>query len=475
MSSFLRSGSSGRHSSGSRLPVITLLASLAAGGCSADIARFDFPATANFNDPQTAAIAPAERSALGGEPAMSEPVPAPAAYNASPARGGIEVANLPPPASVEPVRTPSYAPATQMPRSAAAPNLPVAAAPVDPQERGQEIEVQRGDTLYGISKKFGVSLNELMRVNSLSSPALKPGQKLALPSGKAVDRPRSAPPYAAAAAAPAPVAAAPAPVAAAPAPADWTGSYTVKGGDSLYAIARQNKVRLDDLQRYNGIADARRVKPGTVLKVPGVAGAVLAEAPATPSAAPVLTPPAQPPVTANVPPLSVDPAAPSATPKILNSEATAEKKVAALDPGTAAAVANPAPASGSLADGKLRWPAKGRIIAGFGPRSDGTHNDGINISLPQGTDVHAAENGTVAYAGSELKGYGNLILLRHDNGIVTAYAHADELLVKRGDRISRGQVIAKAGKTGAVDQPQLHFEVRRDQTPVDPIMYLETN
>ena len=465
MSSFLRSGSSGRHSLGSRLPVITLLASLAAGGCSADIARFDFPATANFNDPETAAIAPAERSALGGEPAMGEQAPAPAAYNAAPASGGIEVANLPPPASVEPARTPSYAPA---PRSAAAPNVPVAAAPVDPQERGQEIEVQRGDTLYGISKKYGVSLNELMRVNSLSSPALKPGQKLALPSGQAVDRPRSAPPVAAAAAAPAPVAAA-------SAPADWTGSYTVKGGDSLYAIARQNKVRLDDLQRYNGIADARRVKPGTVLKVPGVAGAVLAEAPATPSAAPVLTPPAQPPVTANVPPLPVEPAAPSATPKILNSESTTEKKVAALDPGTAAAVANPAPASGSLADGKLRWPAKGRIIAGFGPRSDGTHNDGINISLPQGTDVHAAENGTVAYAGSELKGYGNLILLRHDNGIVTAYAHADELLVKRGDRISRGQVIAKAGRTGAVDQPQLHFEVRRDQTPVDPITYLETN
>ena len=461
MSSLLRSGSSGRHSLGSRLPVITLLASLAAGGCSADIARFDFPATANFNDPTTAAIAPAERSALGGEPAMSEQVPAPAAYNAAPAGGGIEVANLPPPASVETVRTPSYQPAAQAPHSAAAPAAPIAAAPADPQERGQEIEVQRGDTLYGISKRYGVSLNELMRVNSLSSPALKPGQKLALPSGKAVDRPRSAAPAVAATAV--------------PAPADWTGSYTVKGGDSLYAIARQNQVRLDDLQRYNGIADARRVKPGTVLKVPGVAGAVLAEAPATPSAAPVLTPPVQPPVTANVPPLPVEPAAPSATPKILNSEAATEKKVAALDPATAAAVTNPAPASGSVADGKLRWPAKGRIIAGFGPRSDGTHNDGINISLPQGTDVHAAENGTVAYAGSELKGYGNLILLRHDHGIVTAYAHADELLVKRGDRISRGQVIAKAGKTGAVDQPQLHFEVRRDQTPVDPISYLETN
>ena len=134
-----------------------------------------------------------------------------------------------------------------------------------------------------------------------------------------------------------------------------------------------------------------------------------------------------------------------------------------------------APLPAPVADGKLRWPVKGRVIAGFGPRNDGTHNDGINISVPLGTDVHAAENGAVAYAGSELKGYGNLILVRHENGLVTAYAHASEILVKRGDRVSRGQVIAKAGKTGAVDQPQLHFEVRRDQTPVDPTSYLEKN
>ena len=458
MSSSLRSGSSGRHPTGSRFPIITLLASLMASGCSADIARFDFPASANFNDPETAAIATSERSALGGEPSMNTEAPAPAAYDPPPASKGIEVANLPPLASYEPARAPVPAPVAQ--RTSAAPSTSFAPPPVDQAERGQEIEVQRGDTLYGISKKYGVSLNELMRVNSLTTPTLKPGQKLSLPSGQVAARPRTAPV---------------ATVAAIPAPADWTGSYTVKGGDSLYAIARQNKVKLEDLQRFNGISDVRRVKPGTVLKVPGVAGAVLAEAPATPSPAPALTPPPQPPVTANVPPLPVDPAAPSATPKILNSAQPAEKQVAALDPGTAAAVVTPAPASGSVADGKLRWPAKGRIIAGFGPRSDGTHNDGVNISVPQGTDVHAAESGTVAYAGSELKGYGNLILLRHDNGIVTAYAHAEELLVKRGDRISRGQVIAKAGKTGAVDQPQLHFEVRRDQTPVDPMAYLEPN
>lgn len=450
MSSFLRSGSSGRRFIGSRLPVITAIAALAAGGCSADIARFDFPASANFNDPQTGAIAPTERSALGADPAASPP-PAAEAYTPPPPQKSIEVATLPPPVS-EPAPS---APARALPPPATS----FAPPPVAAEERGQEIEVQRGDTLYGISKRHDVSLNELMRVNGLTSPSLKPGQKLALPSGKVPARPRSAPA---------------ATVAAVPAPADWTGSYTIKAGDSLYNVARQQKVKLDDLQRFNGIADVRRVKPGTVLKVPGVAGAVLAEAPSTSSSPQVLTaPPAQPPVTANVPPLPMEPTAPSATPKILNSGAGEEKKVAALDASTAAAVAGPA--SGSVADGKLRWPVKGRVIAGYGPRNDGTHNDGINISVPMGTDVHAAENGAVAYAGSELKGYGNLILVRHDNGLVTAYAHANEILVKRGDRVSRGQVIAKAGKTGAVDQPQLHFEVRRDQTPVDPTSYLEKN
>ena len=95
------------------------------------------------------------------------------------------------------------------------------------------------------------------------------------------------------------------------------------------------------------------------------------------------------------------------------------------------------------------------------------------MSVPLGTDVHAAEAGVVAYSGSELKGYGNLVLLRHDNGWVTAYAHNDELLVKRGDKVRRGQVIGKAGKTGTVDQPQVHFELRQGSKPVDPTPFME--
>jgi murein DD-endopeptidase MepM/ murein hydrolase activator NlpD len=143
--------------------------------------------------------------------------------------------------------------------------------------------------------------------------------------------------------------------------------------------------------------------------------------------------------------------------------------------GATAAINPPAQPQQTAARGsdKLRWPVSGRIITGFGQRSDGTHNDGINLSVPLGTSVHAAEGGTVAYAGSELKGYGNLILLRHDNGWVTAYAHNDQLNVKRGDKVQRGQVIATAGRSGSVDQPQVHFELRQGSKPVDPVPFLE--
>ena len=112
------------------------------------------------------------------------------------------------------------------------------------------------------------------------------------------------------------------------------------------------------------------------------------------------------------------------------------------------------------------------MIQAFGPKSGGGQNDGINVAVPEGTPIKAAEDGVVAYAGSELKGYGNLVLVRHSNGFVTAYAHASELNVKKGETIKRGQVIGKAGQTGNVASPQLHFEVRRGATPVDPSQYL---
>lgn len=125
-------------------------------------------------------------------------------------------------------------------------------------------------------------------------------------------------------------------------------------------------------------------------------------------------------------------------------------------------------AAASDARPEFRWPARGRIIQGF---SSGG-NDGINISVPEGTQVKAAEGGVVAYAGNELKGYGNLVLIRHPNGFVSAYAHNGALDVKRGDQVKRGQTIARSGQSGNVGSPQLHFELRKGSTPVDPTNYL---
>ena len=136
------------------------------------------------------------------------------------------------------------------------------------------------------------------------------------------------------------------------------------------------------------------------------------------------------------------------------------------DPAAAPQTAAQADASGSSPE--FRWPARGRIIQGF--KSGG--NEGINIAVPEGTSVRAAENGVVAYAGDGLKGYGNLVLIRHPNGFVSAYANNGELNVKAGEQVKRGQVIAKSGASGNVNSPQLHFELRKGSTPVDPTNYL---
>ena len=145
-------------------------------------------------------------------------------------------------------------------------------------------------------------------------------------------------------------------------------------------------------------------------------------------------------------------------------------RVATPEPRATESVAKTAQTAGGMPS--FRWPVKGRVIAGFGKQPNGTQNDGINLAVPEGTPIKAAEDGVVAYAGNELKGYGNLVLIRHADGFVSAYANASELMVKRGDTIKRGQVIAHAGQTGNVTSPQLHFEIRKGSTPVDPAKYL---
>lgn len=131
-----------------------------------------------------------------------------------------------------------------------------------------------------------------------------------------------------------------------------------------------------------------------------------------------------------------------------------------------------APATEANESPTFRWPAKGRVISGFGARGTGGANDGINIAVPEGTPICAAEGGTVVHADDALKGYGKLVLIRHPNGYVSVYAHNSELKVKRGESVRRGQVIASSGQTGNVTAPQLHFEIRKGATPVDPNKYL---
>jgi murein DD-endopeptidase MepM/ murein hydrolase activator NlpD len=146
-------------------------------------------------------------------------------------------------------------------------------------------------------------------------------------------------------------------------------------------------------------------------------------------------------------------------------------KLAAAGPQAIADAGGSIGAGGAAAPA-FRWPVRGRVITGFGPKPNGQQNDGIDLAVPEGTAVHAAEDGVVAYAGNELKGYGNLILIRHADGFVTAYAHASEILVKRNDTVRRGQVIAKSGESGSVSSPQLHFEIRKGSSPVDPTQFL---
>lgn len=127
---------------------------------------------------------------------------------------------------------------------------------------------------------------------------------------------------------------------------------------------------------------------------------------------------------------------------------------------------SPLPAvTGSL---NFDWPLRGKVISEYGSLASGERNDGINIAATLGSPVHAAADGVVSYTGNELKGYGNLILIRHSGDYVTAYAHTETILVTRGDKVVRGQVIAYAGTTGGVDVPQLHFEIRHGTAPVNP-------
>lgn len=333
--------------------------------------------------------------------------------------------------------------------------------PVWTWEGGRPVTVGPGENLETISRRYGVPVSALMEANSITSPTMvHPGQHLVVPHYRAGGT------ESAGAAAPPPQTRVASNIASVPATAP-VGSprtallpsssvHVVAPGETLHSIARLYRKSVMALARANNIRPETMVKVGERIVIPDGGVAALssppAAAPARPASVATLPPPET--VAAAESPHSARLAAPT-------MPAPPEAPVSAVK------AAEP---SGTLPG--FRWPVRGRVIAGFGAKPNGLQNDGINLAVPEGTPVKAAEDGVVAYAGNELKGYGNLVLLRHANGYVTAYAHASELLVKRGDTVKRGQIIAKSGQTGNVTAPQLHFEIRKGATPVDPSQYL---
>jgi murein DD-endopeptidase MepM/ murein hydrolase activator NlpD len=208
--------------------------------------------------------------------------------------------------------------------------------------------------------------------------------------------------------------------------------YVVKRGDSLSVIAARQNADMYAIARLNGLKPPYIIQIGQRLTLPDASRLKSVSLP-----------------TAAAPPPRRQP---------LTTKAKPAQKVVAAPPART---------------GKgFSWPLRGKILSTFGGKSEGLKNDGINISAPRGAQVVAAENGVVAYAGNELRGFGNLLLLKHSGGWITAYAHNEMLLVKRGDKIKKGQTIAKVGSTGSVQAPQLHFELRKGKKAIDPMKYL---
>jgi murein DD-endopeptidase MepM/ murein hydrolase activator NlpD len=259
----------------------------------------------------------------------------------------------------------------------------------------------------------------------------------------------------------------------------------VAQGENAQILSTRYGVPVDALVRTNGFASASQVRPGTHIVIPVYNAAMAASSGARVAAKSAPGKPAAPAKVAGARPRTLasqaeslksgktrapaTKAAATAKQETAQAKTHSETKASARDPA-------PAPASepkktaiaSEAANPEFRWPARGRIIQGFKPGG----NDGINIAVPEGTSVKAAESGVVAYAGNELKGYGNLILIRHPNGFVSAYANNGDIEVKRGETVKRGQTIAKSGQSGNVASPQLHFELRKGTTPVDPTHYL---
>ena len=239
--------------------------------------------------------------------------------------------------------------------------------------------------------------------------------------------------------------------------------HQVTRGDTLSELAKRFGVPLRALAGANGLKPPYRLYAGQYLTIPSASGGTNASAPRAVAAVAPARRPAAP--------------APRARPEPV--------QVAALEPAAVEVIAPPLPrerieasrsatehAAPSLSGDGFLWPVRGSIVSAFGSKPNGTRNDGVNIRAAAGTPVLAAENGVVVFAGDEIPGYGQMLLVSHANGFLTAYAHNRELFVGVGDHVERGQRIASVGSSGNVTSPQLHFEVREGKEPVDPMLVL---
>ena len=317
---------------------------------------------------------------------------------------------------------------------------------------GATVTVGPGMTLYGIAKANHMSVQQLAEANRMKAPyTVSQGQELRIPGAHVASMPEATKPKSVSLAEEEQTSA---PVIKTARPG---GLYTVASGDTLFSIGRKYSVSPYTIADLNKLPHNKALALGQSLRIPAGTNASVAQS--------------------DAPQKEDANASDASSPQVATADIPAKKtgtltlpKEPTTDP--VATLATPIDAGSNLA---LRWPLKGKVISGFGAKPNGLKNEGINIAVPEGTNIQAAEGGVVAYAGNELKGYGNLVLVRHAGGYVTAYAHASQLMVKRGDTVKRGDVIAKAGQTGAVQSPQLHFEVRKGATALDPNKFLTSS
>ena len=375
-------------------------------------------------------------------------------------------------------------------------------------DRSRTVTVAAGDTLYAISRRYDVPTKVIADRNGLTPPfGLTVGQTLILDPTRTHVAAQGdtlasiAQRYGVDQATLAAANELPAGVQIAPGTQVWIPDpFTSAAGPSRTFASAGASAGISNSDLPPITAAPRNSRPITSENLPPVAGAAPLGASAAgagagaiasvPLSPPVSIQPAPPPLQAPQPfPEPVTPGAlpqpfvpltasaaglpETRSPQTLAPQPPPETNVAALAvPRSTVAPPISAPPAGSTSGAQFTWPVTGPILARFGAAGKGLHNDGINIAAPAGTQVRAAGGGVVAYAGNELKGFGNLLLIKHADGWTTAYAHNDKLLVAKGDTVVQGQVIAVVGRTGNVDRPQLHFEVRKGTQALDPQTYL---